>query len=306
MIVGEQRSGKTSLLFQIRDRLTPPYVPVYISFSGIEREGKSALSWLLHRIVEELKNRGELEGKNYSTSLEFGSDFTARLAKIMEGLKEGESDRRLVLLLDEAHLMNKIGEQFQEVLRETFAQFVEGVRVLIACYYDFFDDLRASSSPLHNIFEFLFLKPFGGDDLRRLIVEPGRRFGFEYEEAAIEAVTDVGGGHPYYCQYLCARSYREAEKEGRTTITCLHVEAARQHVLSNDKQKFQIGYWDNLRPEERLFLKQLVSSESTKNVSRDVVNRLVNKFIVKESRGMYVFTASLFEDWVRQLVHEQM
>ncbi len=306
MIIGEQRSGKTSLLFQIKDRLTLPYVPIYISFSGIEREGKMAMSWLLYRIVEELKKGGYLDGKSYSTPLNFWSDFTARLAQIMEGLKQDDPNRKLVLLLDEAHLMNKIGEQFQEVLRETFAQFVAELRVVLACYYDFFDDLRTSSSPLHNIFEFLFLTPFEGDDLRRLIVEPASRFDFEYEKAAIEAVTTMSGGHPYYCQYLCARSYGEAENEKRRMITRQHVEAARQQVLANDKQKFQSGYWDKLRAEDRFFLKQMVSGESTKNVSKDMVNRLVHKFVVKESRGKYVFTASLFEDWVRQFVHEQM
>lgn len=306
MIIGEQRSGKTSLLFQVRNRLTTPYLPIYISFSGVEREVKPALNWLLHRITEELKKGGHLEGKSPPAPLEFASDFTARLAEIMEGLNEKTPGCRLVILLDEAHLMNKIGEQFQEVLRETFAQYVEEVRAVLACYYDFFDDLRSSSSPLHNIFEFIFLKPLAGDDLRNLIVEPAERFGYKYEPVAIEAVTDISGGHPYYCQYVCARSYAEAEKEGRTTISREHVEAARRHVLSTDKQKFQIGYWDNLRPEERLFLKQLVSGASTRNVSRDVLNRLVNKFVIKETKGQYAFTASLFEDWVRRLVREQM
>jgi hypothetical protein len=304
MIIGEQRSGKTSLLYQIRDRLSDPYVPVFISFSGVERTEMGALSWLLHRIGDELTKSKVIKGTAYSESLAYASDFGNRLESIIREIKSVRGGLKLVLLLDEAHLMNDIGEKFQEILRESFLQLVEDLRVVLACYYDFFDDLKVSGSPLHNIFEFIFLKPFQGHDLTTLIVEPAAQFGYSYDESAIKCVTTISGGHPYYCQYLCAKSFFEAEKEAVKLITKRHVQIATRFVLATDKQRFQLGYWNAMRSEERAFLKLLIAGQPVEDTSKQVVNRLKNKFVIKDLEGYYDFTAGLFKEWTKQLIQE--
>ncbi len=306
MIIGEQRSGKTSLLYQIQEHLREPYLPIYISFGGIERhEEKLALNWLLDQIIEEMNRRKHLYNLNGTISLKYCSDFTKFFEEFIQNIKAVNQEYRLVLLLDEAHLMNEISVKFQEVLRETFSKLVRDVRVILACYYDFFENLKTSGSPLQNIFEYLFLKPFEGDDLTNLITEPASRFDYYYEEDAKEAIRSASGGHPYYCQFLCAKSFTEAEESKTKIITLNHIEKAEKQVIDSDKNRFDMGYWNNMRQEDRLFLKRLITGESTDYVSKQIVNRLKQKFIIKELNGKYVFTATLFREWIKQLIQEE-
>lgn len=306
MLIGEQRSGKTSMLYRLLERLKNPYIPIYISFSGIERNDKEALNWLLDKIIENLKEENLLNKKNYHISLKYSTDFTKILREIIQDIKAINKDYTIVLLLDEAHLMNEIDVKFQEVLRETFNQFIKDIRVVLACYYDFFDGLNVSGSPLQNIFEYKFLKPLDGDDLIKLIVEPAARLDYRYEEDAKDAIKKISGGHPYYTQFLCAESFREATNYNTRIISIGHVKVAENKVLTSDKQRFKMGFWKNMMGEERLFLKELVTRGNTNYLSKQVINRLKSKYILKESNDSLIFTATLFENWTKQLIEENI
>jgi tetratricopeptide (TPR) repeat protein len=306
MIIGEQRSGKTSLLNQIRDRLHFPFIPMYISFAGIERDEKSALKWLLVEVVAGLKESGHLEDKNYSISLEYSKDFEKYMKKILEDLKAVDPSIKIVLLLDEAHMMNEIDIKFQEVLRETFNAFIQEIRVILACYNDFFDELKGIGSPFPNIFDPLQLKPFEGEELKKLIEEPAKNFDYTFDEKAKKAVETISGGHPYHCQFLCAKSFNEAVISKTRIISYHHVKKAEKHVLENAKQNFKTGYWDKLKTEERLFLSKLANGETTPIISKKLINRLKKKSVIEESNGDYYFTSTLFKNWVNQLAQEHL
>ncbi|MEL7409575.1 MAG: hypothetical protein AAFN00_21955 [Cyanobacteria bacterium J06558_2] len=98
MIIGEQRSGKTSLLYQIKDSLDKPYICIFISFSGILGDNISGLTWLLKQLYRQLKDMKYLEENEQSfTSLKYPTDFTVEFQNLVDKIKAQNHDYKIVL-----------------------------------------------------------------------------------------------------------------------------------------------------------------------------------------------------------------
>ncbi|MEM8610435.1 MAG: NACHT domain-containing protein [Cyanobacteria bacterium P01_H01_bin.105] len=302
LLIGEQRSGKTSLLYQLKNHLSPPYIVIYIPLLDMDKKSESALSKLLMQILDALEEQGIPKMAGVNTSLQYGMRFIKEFENILKNIKSKIADAKLVLLLDEAHLMNRIDVGFQEVLRETFSKFTSDIRVVMACYYDFFEELDASGSPLHNIFEHLFLNPLEERASNQLITEPARKYGYEYDNEAQTRIIEIAGGHPYYCQFICAKSFIRAKSKDSKKISTSHVQLAYQEVIKADKEKFKAGYWNRLSEEECLLLQKMVRKNIRQDASREVIEKLISKSIIVKSNGNYVFTSKLFESWIREII----
>jgi len=305
MIIGEQRSGKTSLLIQLQGRLQLPVIPIYVSLSGIEREDNIALQWLLSQIMDGLRERNQVAADLTLPPLQYSTDFIKQLKIVLQNLTSFSPGAKIALLLDEAHIMSQISIKFQEVLREAFNQLISSVRVILACYYDFFESTGNAGSPLQNIFEYVFLRPLDGNDLLHLIVEPASWFGVEYEPAAIDSIRRISGGHPYYCQYLCAKSFGEAQNTNSAAITIAEVSKAEQHVLLSEKERFAMGYWERFSDDELMVLQAILDNKSLPAKSSRGLARLIKKYVLIQSPKGYLFSSGLFETWVRALIQEK-
>jgi hypothetical protein len=303
MIVGEQRSGKTSLLIQTQNRLPDSYKSVFISFSAFPSISEvKAAEWLLDEILFELKKDGLFEQIDYERPpLKYVTDFRKELEKIVRSMKDVGNDYKLVLLLDEAQDISATSINFQKALRESF-QHNEDVRVVIACYYDFFEESRSSGSPLHNIFDPLFLKPLDDSSLEELIKQPVRFFSIKYEDEAVETIKKISGGHVYYCQHLCANCFTHAKSEKTDTISLKHVRMAEAEILVSDKETFKSGYWDKLSDNELSVLEALIDGDRQKaKHSEKSVSSLVRKQLISNGQN---FVSTLFRDWTAQFLRE--
>jgi len=315
MLLGEQRSGKTSLLYQVQRRLSGNYIPVIVSFAECaSSETTDVLNWLLRAITEKILERQKQETWSFTVTwnpIEYPDAFRAEIQKIIQALQAVKTDARLVLMLDEAHEMLSIDVKFQNILRQAFIELYPELKVVMACYYSFLEEMRQRGSPLHNIFEYIFLKPLEGEALNKLIMEPAAEFGYEYEQKALESVKKNSGGHPYYCQYLCAKSFRNAslsKKENRISsrnkviITVSDVEKAKSEILASDKLRFKAGYWGQLSEEEITVLRYLTSGKETRSLSKYAIHSLEQKFII--SRNSQEFTSILFKEWTTEILQE--
>jgi hypothetical protein len=307
LIVGEQRSGKTSLMNQAISRISSPSISVYISLSSIKRPSATyAAEWFLKQIVENLKKQNALP-ENFSLShLSYSTDITDKLREILQGinlLKEKKFDY-LVLFIDEGHLLIEIEDVFQESLRQAFADLISEIRVVFACYYNFHYNVVASGSPLFNMFETIRLEPLAGNDLRNLITKPAKSYNREFTEDAIAAIEVISGGHPYFCQCLCAKSF--VIEWSLPAISIDNVRQAEKQVILEEKDIFRIGYWATLSNDEKLFLGKLASKKLNQgnNITKVPIS-LSEKYIIKKIEEKYCFTSQLFETWSKQLYEEE-
>jgi hypothetical protein len=307
MIIGEQRSGKTSFLNMIRQRLPGNFISIDASMSGVTGDTLSVLSWLLDTINRGLQSRDLQYEPITGQSLTYRTDFIWLLEEVISRLQVHNPNARLVIIMDEAHLMNRLEITFQEVIREAFNRFVKHVRAVLACYYDFFDASSVSGSPLHNIFDYIFLMPLQGDDLRSLIQEPGQRFGYTFESAATSLIMDACGGHPYYAQFVCHNSLAEAMRSDSRIITAAHASKAERSVIASDLERFRMGYWKQFGPDERRLLHCVIHRKPTADqVPKHVIRRLKNMHVLRDTGKHLSFTARLFEVWCKQLLDEYL
>ncbi|MBE9031754.1 AAA family ATPase [filamentous cyanobacterium LEGE 11480] len=302
MLIGEQRSGKTSIFRLLTQELPKKYIPIYISLSGVELETKKALKWILIKIQRELKQHKI--STDIIPDLEFNNDFCDELTKIEHQVKSQSSQTKIALIIDEMHEAANIGNKFQEVLREAFISHRDFIRITVACYHSFFSDAKSSSSPLHNIFKYIHLKMLEGDDLDALITKPAKMFGYTYTKEAVAAIKHISGGHPYYCQAICHESLDIARNQRKKEISYEFVKEAKKITLKNDIEKFRLGYWLACNLDEKYVLKKIIQGQriSEKKESRKTLESLERKLILTKSHERLVFSSLLFREWVEQLL----
>jgi energy-coupling factor transporter ATP-binding protein EcfA2 len=313
LLIGEQRSGKTSFLYILKDTIRNPVVPVYITLENMPGSAGggdeiAAFRWILDRLIYELKELGALDReKEYPTEMKYADYFGRHLRSLIRELQGATPGARLCLLIDEGNRILKLREEFQLVMRATLNELGRDMRMVLACSNEFLEHVQEShSSPFKNVFQYTVLRPIGDGDLRLLITEPARRFGYEYEEAAVRRVRELSGGHPYYVQALCADAFDHARRASSARISLTHIKAAEADVVNSKeiRDKFVLGYWNVLKddPEALRCLLRLSEGEDAGKSPTETLDKLkARQLIVEVAPQRYEFSAELFRIWVKQL-----
>lgn len=209
MIYGERRIGKTSLLYQIKNRLAEMssdqylFYPAYVDLQGVREDD------LFHQIMAEL-----LLGYPYladELELEFRDDnvgyrsrqFSKDIKKIIECLQNTEARHVVVvLLMDEVDVINEFSEKTNQKLRGIFMkEFAEHLSCVMAGIH-LKKEWESSGSPWYNFFEEIPMTNFSEQSARELILQPVQGI-FEYDKDAVNLILNTTSGQPYLIQKIC-------------------------------------------------------------------------------------------------------
>ncbi|MBD3343269.1 MAG: hypothetical protein GF353_29505 [Candidatus Lokiarchaeota archaeon] len=315
MIVGEQRSGKTSLLYQIRNRLNSPIVPIYIE---IRDENNRSAKYHLNKILSEIKKTltiKEILTKNDSDyGVKYASDFPQVLAKIIEDSKNFNPDFKLVVLLDEGDRIREINKTFQGNLRSAIVHLNKEFRIVITCSSNFMDyvsntnilQTTSEPSPLENVFIIKYLPPLSEEDIEFLIRKPADYYNFSYDDNAVDMIKIWSGGHPFYCQKICFNAFNLARRNHHKIIREIHILKSVNEVLSENKIHFKRGYWDRLYPTEKSALEKIFRQNSISNIPSYIQQKLKSRYLIDINGAKIKFTAKLYEEWTRKLLEEML
>ncbi len=314
LVIGEQRSGKTSLLFQI-ERLLPEYlIPLHISFEKVPRSldkdgAKQAFEYILDEILYELNKLEYINDvKKYSTQLKYPAHFERQLGNILNDIKNKNNQFKLVFLWDEGNDIVKINEEFQLVLRSTLNNLTKDVRLVLTCSNEFREYTQKSkTSPLKNIFRYTLLEPFKDKEITEIITKPAGQFDYKFESEVIERIKELSGGHPYYLQVLCAECFKTARRNKVKTINKDILSFSENKTISSPevKDKFVFGYWAFIKDskDEYKCVKDISEKKSLVDTPKDTIQKLLNRhLIVKEEKHHYRFTSELFRIWIVELL----
>jgi hypothetical protein len=234
MITGERRIGKTSFLLQLRRTLEidqgGPYrfFPVLIDLQGVREADFFAT--IMAEIIETLelgpslrdrlrfsRDRSDYDGRNFSHDLpQVISDLSQRT----------ERSVRLVLLIDEADVLNDYSERTNQLLRgvfmRNFSEHVVTVMSGVGVKHRWDSDV----SPWYNFFDQLRLTPFSPAEAEALVREPVAGI-FRYEQQAVEKILEYSEMKPYLIQRFCIHAVSRIIDHGRTTVFASDVEAVR-------------------------------------------------------------------------------
>ena len=236
-IYGQRRTGKTSLLFQLKNQAAYMWQVAYIDsgiLDGLDDE------WLYGAVDRALG--GEAEAITYP-------QFVNRLREL------AQKNQRLILLLDEFELLGanpRLGNTFFNRLRGLATQyplqFVTASRApLLQIAFAQPDTL---SSPFFNIFAPLPLPLMNETEASELLTTLSEQAGKKFTAQAIDFILRLVGTHPLFVQVAGYRVFGMAATADMTGEEELKVRAAIESDLIQHLQY----YWRHLSDEARYAL----------------------------------------------------
>jgi len=252
-ITGPRRSGKSSLLMQLRSYIENMsdeqiyFCPIFFDLQSINQN--EFFDKLMHILLRTLKtNYFDLvfpkliyvsnepnESKDYNNY-----DFEDDLHEILMALGQKiHREIKFILLVDEGDKINEFDLTMQGKIRgllslnKCLKMIWAGVNILAMANHP--------TSPWYNMQISFLLPPLDNAESRRLILEPARKLGYTYHPEALESILSYAKGQPYIIQYVCYHAVEEMLKEQRSSaeITLTDVEIAiaalAQELASQDK-----------------------------------------------------------------------
>jgi ligand-binding sensor domain-containing protein/histone H3/H4 len=247
MIHGERRIGKTSLLYQLLQRLDGKvdggyrFLPIFVDLEGtpesqfFHRLMEAALDAVHHQLPE-LPHNQDLFYSHLDSGEAYEDRYFRRdLRSLLDHLRQHFGQQpRLILLLDEADIMNTYNtltqQQFRRILQDTFAQNV-GVVVAGVNISKAWDRVE---SPWYNMFIEMQMPPFDRPEAERLMREPVAKF-YRWDKDAIHYVFAQSQGRPHRIQQICLEAVNCMLDEKRQRIQMSDVQRAYERILQAEK-----------------------------------------------------------------------
>ena len=257
MIHGPRRIGKTSLLYQLADRLRTAYdpdyafIPVLIDLEGTAQE--EFFHTLMEEILEEcwhyLKERpwGLVYYEEYRmeyTDRDFARDLRTLIRYLQ---RNSDKEVRLILLLDEVDVINRYDQLIQQQLRRIFMKtFARNLGAVVAGVH-ISKEWERLESPWYNLFLEMELPPLSREEAIRLIKEPVKGV-YSYEDEAVAAIWEYSQGHPQLVQQLCLEVVNRLLQEGRSRVTKADVESVYREIAAWEKAQEEQEGRERARP----------------------------------------------------------
>jgi len=300
MLIGERRMGKTSLLFRLNQRLELPFVSVFVDLQSFPGQAEGLLNGVIRQIVEALLKEGLLSPERWEKfSLTYARDFVKALESMIDEAKEKLKDIKIVLILDEAERLLKLGSQVGGVLRATLARSQDIVAVIAGTSQLIKLPEDNLGSPLLNIFTRMTLRPLSKEDIETLIREPAKQVGVSYEPAALERSYELSGGIPFYAQAIGYQLIELANQESKNRISAKDVNKVVPEIFERLSVAFQYNL-QQLDDTERAILSMMSRGKPLKDAHKQDIRDLETRQLIVEENGNYRFVSVLFEEWFKQ------
>lgn len=262
VLIGQRRTGKTSLLKQLPDRLGDDILPVYLDGQtlGLDPGMPNFFLNLATEIAFALEDRGfeiespALEDFQASPSQAFEHDFLERVFECI-------GERHLLIMFDEFEELETavnrgaLDPSVFGFLRHLI-QHHENMSVIF-CGTHRLEQLAADYwNILFNISLYQHIAFLEQEEALKLIQEPVASYNMKYDDLALDKIWRITAGHPYFLQLLCHNLVNLHNKNGRSYVTIADVNAALEEILASGEAHF-VYIWTESSQPERLALTAL-------------------------------------------------
>ena len=228
-VFGLRKSGKTSVLFQLRFLLQhSPVVHIDLQlYGGKSRYGVTLFKEICSKLVSLVEHRNPkllpglqpCEVSETSQVSEVSIDFVNYLCKLAELLPRTGYELPIVCFLDEIERILPTPHDSREKVEEFNAFFgalrvlCQERRILSLLVADVHPDCNrinqwlqdgVPSNPVHNLFKEIFLAPFSSDETHTMITDIGGLMGREFDKETLDTLHEQSGGHPFIARQLAS------------------------------------------------------------------------------------------------------
>jgi signal transduction histidine kinase len=279
VLIGQRRTGKTSLLKQLPARLASEgYISIYIDGQSLGIDPGMAnffhqLSW---EIADALEEEGlevkppSLEELGDNPRAVFERDFMAQVEKAI-------GERQLLLLLDEFEtLEERVREGRLDAALFPYLRHLMQERDKLAFIFVGTHKIEEMAADYWSVlFNTALYRPIGFLDeaaAHRLIIEPVREYNMIYDDLAVDKMLRATAGHPYFLQLLCHSLVKIHNSQRCNYITVREVSQALEEIVTAGEAHF-IFLWKDAKPNEQLVMAALarVSSGRTPSLTSSLL-----------------------------------
>ncbi len=256
ILIGERRTGKTSILKRLPQRLSADYVSVYVDGQSLGIDAGLPhffrdLAWEIGDALNGAASLPPLEDFQAGPKETFERRFLPGVYRVLAG-------RQLLLLFDEFEELEirvhqgKLPPLIFPYLRHLM-QHKERLAFIFAGTHRLEEMTTDYWSVLFNIAFYHRIGALDDTAARALIAEPVRPYHVVYDDLALDKILRVTAGHPYFLQLLCFAlvNYRNQARKNYITLPDVN------HVLEEVVQLGQAHFsytWDQAAPLERAIL----------------------------------------------------
>lgn len=255
---GQRRTGKTSVLYRLGQVMADTHVGVLVDMQGKPARGEADFLFsIADDITFALEEHGaEIEPPERSDFAD-APEFFFR-ARFLRSLYPHLNGKHLLLMFDEFEELQRRVEDGRlqpdifPFLRNLM-QHEERVDFVFSGTHKL-EDLGAEYwSILFNIAVYKPITFLSSADVHRLIQEPVATYGVEYDPLAIERISQVTAGHPYFTQLVLHEMIVYHNEHERNYLTVADVNRVLERIVERGEAHFKY-IWAESSPEERLVL----------------------------------------------------
>jgi hypothetical protein len=244
VLIGQRRTGKSSLLKQLPLRLGDGFLPVYLDGQalGLDPGMPAFLHAISADIAYALEDRGlTITPPDLAAYAENPAAYFER--KFLPEVRRALGNRPLLLLLDEFEELESSARRGTldaavfPFLRHLI-QHAENLSVIF-CGTHRLEELASDYwNVLFNISLYRHIGLLARTEAMRLIQEPVARGGMQYDDLALEKIWRVTAGHPYFLQLVCHSLVNLHNRLRRSYITVGDVNASLEEILTAGEAHF--------------------------------------------------------------------
>jgi hypothetical protein len=252
---GQRRTGKTSILYRLKEVLADTHIAVLVDMQGKAARGTADLLYTLSDdIAYALEGQGVFVDLPARSEYNEAPEFTFHSRFLRSAMTHLDS-RNLLLMFDEFEELQKRVEDGR-LEPDIFAFFRNLMQHEPRLDFLFsgthkLEELGAEYwSILFNIAAYKRITFLDPDEVRRLATEPVEAYGLEYDPLAIERIIQVTAGHPYFTQVVCHEmvAFHNETERNYLTVTC--VDQVLERIIERGEAHFKY-IWAGATPEEQ-------------------------------------------------------
>ena len=265
---GQRRVGKTSVLKQIPNFLPDKYIQVFFDLQG--RTGTTLdrfLWWLASEIVRTLRREHEITIPKPDRKAFEDTEYL--INEFLPGLRPVLGDYILLLTFDEFDSLDRaeIRESLSRPLIAYLRRLIEvdGLNFIfsIGSSGDKLENMQASYTDFFKSALYRKISFLTSDDCQRLVTKPVEGL-IKYEKKAVNRISEITSGHPYFTQLMCHELFSRCQKTGARTISADDVEGVLEDVVERGTVNLKF-VWDEASDLEKWILATLAQMDGGNN-----------------------------------------
>ncbi len=329
-IYGLRKMGKTSLMYQLRDKKLSSDVVAYLdlqSSAALTLKDCTPIYWELERdLYLRLREKNNPLAKklrlgviDHFSSLPFDSTRIGILfAEDMRSLLDDLSSRkntdiqRVVIVMDELERILPVAGQsgingymeFFALLRglaqtERYRGLISSVVVAANAAISERGYWEGRENPVFALYRPIPLPPLSVKECKEMIQTLGKGMSVYWSDDAVQAVFDETGGHPFFARQLCSR-ITEHYTDRPLTVTSEIVGEQTSIFIREDGDKLEqvTELLHRNFPDEEKVLYQIALGEVSKEWDDNVLRHLLGYHIITNENNSYRVNINLLRRWI--------